>query len=331
MVISLRVSVPVLSVHMIETAPSVSTAGKRRMMAFRVGHARNADGQGDGDNGRQPFRNCRHGQADGTQEHVFGGIAAQEHADGKSHGGQGKDCHRQNPAETLKRTQKRRIQRLDLAQHFGDAANLGVEARAVHHTARVALHRGRSGECQRHALGEGGVGRGWCGGLVYGNAFAGEHRLLYAQAARLDDPQVAGDAVAGFDDHHVAGYDVLGLHLHPPAVTQYHRFRRKHFLDAFQRLFGLALLNETDQRVNQYDAEDHTTVHVVLQRQRHDACHQQHDYEHVAELRSQSLPCRATFCLGQEVGAHLPEAFGRFCRTKAGGGAVQSVEGFFRA
>ena len=67
-VISLRVSVPVLSEQMTETEPSVSTAGRRRMMALRARHALHADRQRDGHHRRQAFRDGGDRDADHTMK-----------------------------------------------------------------------------------------------------------------------------------------------------------------------------------------------------------------------------------------------------------------------
>lgn len=60
---------------------------------------------------------------------------------------------------------------------------------------------------------------GGSGGFGGGHGFAGEGGFLDAQVVDLDEAEVGGHTVAGFEAHDVAGHEGIGLDLGPRAVA----------------------------------------------------------------------------------------------------------------
>ena len=78
------------------------------------------------------------------------------------------------------------------------------------------------------------------------------------QAARAQQAQVGRHAVARLEQHHVAGHELA----RQPTVMRARRRAaraargRDQLADRVERLLGLALLEEADDRVDQHDGED---------------------------------------------------------------------------
>ena len=107
-------------------------------------------------------------------------------------------------AELLDLAQQRRLERADPGHHLVDAAELGVGA-GRDHDARPAPGRDqRARERHAFAVADGGLlGHGF-GGLVDGHRLAGERRLLGPQVLDVDEAQVRRDLVARFEQHDIA-------------------------------------------------------------------------------------------------------------------------------
>ena len=84
--IRFSVKVPVLSVAMMVTDPSASTADSRLTMAGDPGDPLDAEGEGHREDGRQPLRHRRHSQGHGKDDALrrptnpLGGDAQQDQA-----------------------------------------------------------------------------------------------------------------------------------------------------------------------------------------------------------------------------------------------------------
>lgn len=116
------------------------------------------------------------------------------------------------------------------------------------------------------------------------DGFAGQHRLLHAQAFGCDQPKVGGHLVACVQKHDVSRHQFLGRHRCPAPVTQNARVRCQHIADCRQRLFGAALLHKADYCVNQHDRQDHAGIDQMPKRGRDNGCGQQHIDQNIVEL-----------------------------------------------
>ena len=146
----------------------------------------------------------------------------------------------------------------------------------------------------------------WRTGVAFfdGGRFAGQCRLVHPQLRHLVQAQVGRHQVAGFEQHHAAGHQVLGLHhLHLPAGAAHGGLRRRQLLQRLQGLVGAPFLPEADGRVEQHDQQDDHRAGQVADQARQHRRRQQHDDHEVAKLVQQALPRWARRRLGQAVGA----------------------------
>lgn len=120
-----------------------------------------------------------------------------------------------------------------------------------------------AGEEHRGAVPDAGVRLGGGGVLGRGDSLPGEGGLLDAQHRGGEQPQVGRHPVARSHRHHVAGDEEGGIEVRPLPVPTHARPCLHHRADRVERVQGLALLDEADDRVDQCDGEDHRGVHPV--------------------------------------------------------------------
>ena len=128
--ISLRVSVPVLSVQMTVVLPSVSTAGSRRTTARRRGHPLHADGERDRDDRRQPLGDRGDGERHRRERRVERAVAARE----RDRDEQQRDDADRRPRASARTSPSRRVSGVSTPvvrpSSAGDAAELGRSRRS---------------------------------------------------------------------------------------------------------------------------------------------------------------------------------------------------------
>ncbi len=146
------------------------------------------------------------------------------------------------------------------------------------------------------------------------------------EVLRFEQPQVGRHPVAGGQQHHVARYQAFGVQRLALAVAQDQGMQRKHVADGVQRVGRLALLDETDQRVDHHRQEDYRTVHPEAEQRGDQRGEQHHVQQDVVELPQQAQQRPLAFRRGQSVVAVRRQAAGGFVRVQAGGGAVQSFQ-----
>ena len=156
----------------------------------------------------------------------------------------------------------------------GTAGDIGVH---VHHVGSVAQRCVRL----RHrvdALGD-------------GQAFPGERRLGHLQGGHPQQPAVRRHKVAGLDRHHITGHELLGGELPQFAVPQHPGGDDHHPLQRGHRGDRLALLTQTQHRVEQGERDQHDTGLQLLERvETHGAGDQQHDLHRVRVLPHERPP-----------------------------------------
>ncbi len=137
--------------------------------------------------------------------------------------------------------------------------------------------------------------------LVGRYRFAGEDRLVDAQAPRPDQAYVGGHPRPGFDEYEIAGNDRIGTDRDAMAVAQHGRLWVDHAADGFQRLRRLAFLDEADDRIGQRYRQHHTGIDPVAERRRkHRRC-QQCVNEDIVKLEEETHERAAADCLRQPV------------------------------
>jgi len=121
-------------------------------------HAGDADGQRDGDGGRQAFRNGADGERDGGHEHVEGRLAAGQ-PDGEGQPGQPADRPEQPVGEARHLAGERCRQIGGGSDQAGDAAGFGSVAGGDDQAATLPGNHRRTGPGHVAAVGEQRIGR----------------------------------------------------------------------------------------------------------------------------------------------------------------------------
>ena len=162
------------------------------------------------------------------------------------------------------------------------------------------------------ALAETGVCR-----LVGRHRLAGQRRLLGAQVLHIGEPKVGRDLVARFEQHDVPRHELFRGNHARLAAAHGPRLGGQHVADRIQRLLGLALLDEAEQRVEDDDAEDDRRVEPQVQHQLGEAGAEQDVDQDVVELRQEPHERSALLAFRQPVGPVLLQAARRLARVEA--------------
>ena len=142
----------------------------------------------------------------------------------------------------------------------------------------------------------------------------------------MQQAQVGRHAIAGFQQDDVAGHQAGHVHHLPLAATQHPRGRRQHGLQGGQRLFGLALLDETDQGIDQHHRHDHRRVDVVAEQSGQHRRGDQEQDQRVVELLQESAQRRTPRRRRQAVGAMPGQAWSDIVIRQPFGPRVQLLQ-----
>jgi hypothetical protein len=270
-----------------------------------VRHAGDADGQRDGHDRRQSFRDRRHRQAHRGEEHVARRVIAHPYAETEHQRRQRDDGRRQPLAEARHLLQQGRGELFHRRQQGADAAQLGLAAGGHHHAGALAVGDQGAGPGHAAAVAERGFGLDRFDLLVDCQRLAGQRSLHQAQRLDIDQAQVGRDAIPGCQVNDVAGHQVLGGDFVALPRARHGGVRRKHVADRIERLFGASFLDVADQGVDHDHAEDHAAVERMAEQRGDDPGRQQHIDQDVVELQQEALPARGAGRRRQQVGTIL--------------------------
>ena len=290
------------------------------------GHAPHADGHGDGDHRQQAFGDHAHGQRHHHHQRIQPWIVARQHREHEQHRCRGDGAYREQAREAVDLPQQRRGQGIDRTDQGIDPADLGGGAGGHHHALRLA--GGDQGARIRHAtaIAQRRIDRHHAFALVGGHRFAGQGRLVDQQATRMHQAQVGRHAVAGFQQDDVAGHQAGHIHHLPVTAAQHPRGRREHRLQGRQRLFGLALLDEADQGIDQHYRHDHRRVDMVAEQSGQHRRGDQEQDQRVVELLQESAQRRTPRRRRQAVGAMPGQAWSDIVIRQPFGPRVQLLQ-----
>jgi hypothetical protein len=171
--------------------------------------------------------------------------------------GQGQDGDGEPLAEDRHLLEERGHDILDVRQHAADAADLGVVGAGHDHAPALAKDHQGAGVSHAGPVADGGLGGDRGRGFFHRFRFAREGRLLDAQVAGLDQAQVGGDLVSrrpAAPSRRAPGPRRRSPAAGPSRMTV--ALEREHVADGVQGLFGLALLDEANQGVDEHHAQD---------------------------------------------------------------------------
>ena len=107
-------------------------------------------------------------------------------------------------------------------------ARLRLVARGPHNAFALARRDERTGEGKVFPVSEHGVERERVGMFVDRDGLARQRGFIYLQTLHLDQPQIGGHAVAGLEQHHVAGNELLRVDALFAAIAAHAGLGRDH-------------------------------------------------------------------------------------------------------
>jgi len=248
------------------------------------GHPAHADRQRNRHGGRQPLGNRAHGQRHRRHEHVDRAFAApQAHAEGERR--QRQNRHQQHLAEGRNFLGERRGEIGGLRDHFRNTARFRGVARGDDDRFRLAVGDQRARVRHVAPVGQNRFRIERLFLLNDRHRFAGERRFVHLQIPAGKQARVGGHLVAGLKTDNVAHHQMDRIDLEPLAVAQHSGLRGHHLFERFDGFFGLGFLNETDEGVDENDAQNHRRVHPLLQQQGHCTRGQQDVHQRLMKLQ----------------------------------------------
>ena len=268
-------------------------------------HDARADGQHDRDNGWQAFRDGSHGEADHRQENVKQRQPTQVIPVQKGDQGRAQNEQRDLARELVQAPCKRRRQRMHFAHQGADAANFTAWPGRHHQGVRLAVAHHRTRIRHASAIANGGAVRHRLGRFLDRHRFTGQRGFVDAQVFDLQQAQVSRHLDARLKPHQVTRHQLVGINFMLLAVAQHGGTAGQHGAHRVKRLFCLALLDETDQGVDDHHTGNDAGIDVILQGKSHDARGQQHINQRVVKLQRKAQPRPAPLGHRQAVGAVL--------------------------
>ena len=193
---------------------------------------------------------------------------------------------------------------------MGDFSHLGFHTRSGDNSAAAAIDNGASHidhvfpVPKRNLAGCAGGQNIRC--FIDRDRFSGQRCFFDFHAGALKNPSVRRNSIARFENYNITGYELLALfHFHFPAA---HHLRRgcRDLLQSFNRFLCLALLQNTEHRINDDNGEnnDHISVRFAFIR-RCDAgnqrCGEQDQDHRVFQLFEKPLQIALLFSRRQPV------------------------------
>ena len=174
---------------------------------------------------------------------------------------------------------------LEGLDHLGDEADLGVHARAGHEALAATVGDQRAHERRVPAIAQGNVVvKHHRRVLVHRHRFPGERCFFDLEVEALEQADVRRHVVPGLEQDDVTDDDFAAADGDLPAVADHLRAGRGHFLQGRERLLGLRLLDDADDRIQHHDHHDGDGVDPFAKQQRNHRSDHQDDDEIVVEL-----------------------------------------------
>ncbi len=220
-----------------------------------AGEDAHADGQGEGDGGKQAFGDIGDEQPDREVQSVAQGQVAEEgtHGDERDAHGDGDDGYDpRHPGDLLL---ERALVVADAFGERGNPAKFGLHAGGENHGGRFPA--GAAGAAENHVRGlkQRSFWRAALRAPEHGKGFPGKGGDVHFHGT-LEEPGVGADAVAFAHHQHIPRDQQPGLDLLLLTVAQDPRLRRQIGREGLDRPFRVAFLEESEPRVEEDDRDD---------------------------------------------------------------------------
>ena len=226
-----------------------------------LAHLLNAGSQHQRYHGSQSFRNYRNGKSNGNHQRFNDRGTVNKNLAGKHQDTQHHACDAKDLGDAVQIFLQRRLLLLDLMQHAGNFADLGMVADLFHYPFAPAVFHQGGHECLILAVAQGRLlVAGFVAVLFHRNAFPREGRFIYLQGTGLDQGKIRRHHAARLQDHVIALYQIRRRNLRLHAIADDNCRGR---IDPPQGLYGFfrrKFLHGTDDDVSQHHDNDNDTV-----------------------------------------------------------------------
>ena len=272
-----------------------------------LGHAADADGQGNAHGSRQALRDGADGQRHGRDQHGRHRFATPD-PDDEGQRSQAKNHPEQQSGKFAHLLRQRRGDFGCAGDQAGNAAGFGGVRRGDDQAVALAGNHAGAGIGHVAAVGKLGVVRQLGVVLVDRCRFAGQRRLNGAQSFAGNDAQVGRYLVAGAEPDHIARYQMHRVHAPPPAGAKHRDIGCHRARQCCQRGFGLAFLQVADDRVHDDHAENDRGVDPFAKNRSGDSGADQYQHQGFLELPQETAQRAAPGLFAQAVRAVAQQA-----------------------
>ena len=220
-------------------------------------HSGHANGQGNGECGRQALGNHRNRQADGHENHLLDGVTAIQDHQACQGGNSRQNAEGDLIGELADPDHQRRLGRGFAGNALGNLAKLGRRGGSDHPAAPAPMGDDAAGKALVSALSQRGTVIA-CGIDILGNrqGFPRQHGLIHCQAAGAEQLKISGHLVPGGQQDDIARDDLLDVNGDNLAVPKHVGCPFHHLLQRSSRLLSRKLLHGADDRVYQQNNQN---------------------------------------------------------------------------
>ena len=268
-----------------------------------TGHLAHTNGQGNGENRRQPLGDSRNNQAHHGHEQLPKWQATEYRpaAQNRDTGNQNNDG--ENSGEPVHLFQQGSLQCCGLGKQAGNTANLGTGACADNHASTSAGGDHSAGEGHTGLVAQGSVCSYRLCRFFNRLGLTRENGLIDFQVVGFLQTKIGGHPVPWLQQHRITRNQVRSVYLMLAIGPRHPGFGGKHVTNGRQGLLGLALLDKTHQGLDNHDGKNNAGIHPVAQAGRNNCGRCQHVNQKIFELSAQPRPRPPGTSLRQRIGA----------------------------
>ena len=148
--------------------------------------------------------------------------------------------------------------------------------------------------------------------LVDTDRFTGERTLLHVEIVTLQQTHIGGHLVAGFEHHHIAGNQQIGIELMSFTAAQCHAADLQQLTNGGQGALCLALLQQAEQGIDDDHPENHGAIDPVIRKPTQAGGQQQYIDQQIIELPSETVQPGLALRRRQPVGAIFGQPMASF-------------------
>ena len=223
-------------------------------------HAPHTDGQRDRQRDRQALRNRRHGQRHGKQEYFL-----QRHAATQCHDRHQQGDHRDQQGDAACKAfhphQQGRLGGRPAKYDGGNATKFRVQCRARDDSAATATADERTGKGHVETIAKRALQRMQllCT-LEHRHGFTGQQGLIHFEVMAGKQAHVGRNALTGFQQHDVPGYQLLCIAFMGVALAQHPAAHADQLLQGHRGTLGRVFLGSADNGIQQQHRADEDSV-----------------------------------------------------------------------